>query len=158
MAAGLAFALLGQSPAAQAAAQPKSHGCFTMVEEVAEQIVREGVRLREGAAACDETPWNMGTRPLWVAVDKQFGPRFAAQTAIRQRAFEREFAGDAGNRLDQWNGRIVMHFRQYPLSALYCRGIKDELQQFQRRGWKYFTNQAAKAKEAVHMDYNPCTR
>lgn len=137
-------------------AQGKTRGCFSKAEEAAEQIVREGLRLREGARGCDGSPWNKGTLALWDDVDRLFGPRFAAQTAIRRKAFEREFKDDADNRLERWNGRIVMHFRHYPLSDIYCGSIKTMLEQIRKRGWGVLQKQATKAQDEVTMDYRPC--
>jgi hypothetical protein len=139
-----------------AVGQAAGSDCFTKAEQSAEQIVRHGLRLREGAQACDEPPWNLPTAPLWESIDKQFGPRFAAQTAIRKKAFMREFADDADNRLALWDARIVMHFRHYPVSDEYCAGIKDMLDETLKRGWGAFTKQAAKARDEVRMDYRPC--
>ncbi len=139
-----------------ALAQGRPMECFTKAEQRAEQMVREGLRLREGAIGCDGPPWRAGTRPLWDDIDRRFGGQFAAQTRVRERAFRREFAKDAENRLQMWNGRIVMHFRHYPLSETYCAGIKDVLQKMQKGGWRAFTGLAAKAKDQVKMDYRPC--
>ncbi len=153
----LALLLICCFLAAPASAQ-KARECFSKAEETAEQNVREGLRLREGALGCDGQPWNAGTRALWEDIDRQFGPRFAAQTKVRERAFQREFADDADNRLGMWNGRIVMYFRNYPLSNLYCRDIRAMLLEMQKRGWGYFTVQAAKARDVVKMDYRPCDK
>jgi hypothetical protein len=141
---------------ADALAQAKPRGCFTKAEESAEQLVRGGLRLREGALGCDGPPWEAGTRPLWEQIDRQFGSRFARQTQIRQRAFEREFAKDAENRLQVWDGRIVFHYRHYPLSATYCANLKDMMEKMLRVGWAVFARQAATARDEVKMDYKPC--
>jgi hypothetical protein len=148
----LIFWLLPQDAGAQA----KSRGCFTKAEQTAEQIVRQGLRLREGARGCDGAPWNMGTQSLWEDLDARLGAQFAAQTNIRRRAFIREFGDDANYQMDLWNGRIVMHFRHFPLSAVYCAEIKDMLEQAQKRGWGVIRSGAAKARDAVKMDYRPC--
>jgi hypothetical protein len=137
-------------------AQAQSKGCFSKAEEAAERLVRQGLRLREGARGCDGSPWNMQTQSMWVDIDRRFGPRFADQTRIRQAAFQREFADDADNRLAVWNGRIVFHFRYYPLSETYCAGIKDLMSQMQKRGWSALTAQANKATVEVKMDYRLC--
>ena len=93
---------------------------------------------------------------MWTDVDARLGARFAAQTNIRRQAFLREFSDDADNRMDMWNGRIVMHFRHYPLSAVYCAEIKDMLVQTQKRGWRVIQTEAAKGRDEVKMDYRPC--
>lgn len=139
-------------------AQAKSRGCFSKAEETAEQIVREGLRLREGARGCSEPPWSMPVKSLWDDVDRRFGPRFAQQTNIRRKAFQREFADDADNRLERWDGRIVMHFRHFPLSETYCEAIKTTLEDVQKRGWSVLQKQAAKGVDEVTMDYRPCVK
>lgn len=140
-----------------ALAQAAPKGCFTPAEEKAEQIVRLGVRLREAARGCDGEPWNMHTQSLWDDIDRRFGSLFANQTRIRQGAFQREFSDDADNRLESWNGRIVFHYRNYPLSDVYCSNIKDMLGQMQKKGWGYLQRNAVKGDE-VKMDYRPCTK
>lgn len=139
-----------------ASAQAAQRGCFTKAEESAEQIVREGLRLREGARGCDAPPWSMHTQALWDDVDQRFGPRFAAQTRVRRNAFQREFSDDADNRLEMWNARIVYHFRNYPLSEVYCAGITDMLQQVQKKGWGALLRNASKGADEVKMDYRLC--
>ncbi len=154
----LALALLLSLSPPFTLALGKPRGCFTRAEQGAEEMVREGLRLREGAIGCDGPPWYAGTKPLWEEIDQRFGQRFAAQTGIRRRAFQREFAKDAENRLQMWNGRIVMHFRNYPLSETYCAGIKDVLQKMRRGGWGVFSRLAGMAKDEVKMDYRPCDK
>ena len=139
-----------------AAGQPQPRGCFTKSEEAAEQMVRLGLHLREGARGCDGAPWYAGTQTLWDQVDKKFGPQFLAQTQKRKAAFVREFTDDAENRLGQWNGRIVTSFRNYPLSPEICGEIKTSLEDMLSRGWNSFSRQAVKAKDNVQMDYRVC--
>lgn len=153
------FALLltfGLSAGEILAAGPKPKICFTPAEENAEQLVRGGLRLREGAAACDGRPYNMQTQALWDQIDQRFGPRFKQQTDIRGKAFAREFTNDAENREKMWDGRTVLHFRNYPLSAAYCTEIKNSLQAMLKSGWGAFVKQAQRAKDEVEMDYRPC--
>lgn len=152
-AVALAFFVLLAAPP-EGWAKPK--GCFTTVEESAEGIVRYGVRLREGARACDGDPWNAGTAPLWDQIDKQFGTRFAQQTKIRHDAFVREFEGDAENKLEYWNGRIVFYYRNYPTSPVYCATIKKDMQTMQAKGWNSFVKSAALGRDEVQMDYKVC--
>jgi hypothetical protein len=141
---------------AQAAAQPQPRGCFTRGEHTAEEMVRYGLRLREGARACNAAPWYAGTQSLWDQVDKKFGAQFAAQTKTRKAAFVREFTDDAENRLGQWNGRIVMMYRNYPLSPELCDEIKTSLEGMLSKGWNSFARQAVKSKDDVKMDYRVC--
>lgn len=138
------------------AAGPKPKVCFTKAEEAAEQIVRGGLRLREGAAACDERPWDAHTQPLWDQVDKQFGPRFKQQTDIRRKAFEREFANDAENQVQAWDGRTVLYFRHYPLSVPYCAEVKQNLQDLLKKGWATFVTRSRLYKIPVEEDYKNC--
>lgn len=133
-------------------------GCFTKAEMAAERIVREGLRLREGALGCDGPPWSKGTKPLWDDIDGKFGQRFQAQTRTRAKAFQREFADDAENRLQLWDGRTVMAFRHYPLSDDYCDDIKQTLQDMQKKGWTVLDTRAGKERIPVEMDYRSCDR
>jgi hypothetical protein len=137
-------------------AQAAQKECFTKAEEKAEQIVRDGVRLREGAMACDGRPYYKGTLPLWQQVDQRFGAQFAQQTKIRENAFKREFADDAENTLGMWNGRIVLHYRNYPYSDTYCDSIKIMLDNMTKKGWSVLAKQAGAGKDEVAMDYRLC--
>ena len=148
------FAFAAAPAAAQV--QDKPRHCFTRAEQGAEVMVRYGLRLREGGNACNESPWDAGTLPLWQAVDKQFGPQFKQQTDIRAAAFQREFENDAENKLTQWNARIVFYFRNYPLSPTYCAGIKTMLNDMLAKGWRVFTKQAYYARDEIRMTYQPC--
>jgi hypothetical protein len=139
------------------AAGPKPKICFNAAEQNAEQLVRGGLRLREGAAGCDGPPWDFHTKPLWDQVDQQFGARFKQQTDIRRRAFEREFSKDAENNERMWDGRTVLYFRNYPLSVPYCTEIRDSLQNILKKGWGAFVKHAQRAKDEVEADYRPCS-
>ena len=143
-------------------AQAASKGCFSKQEEQAEQIVRDGVRLREGAIGCDDRPYLAGTLVLWRQVDQRFGAQFNQQTKIRQTAFQREFADDADNTLEMWNGRIVFHYRHYPLSDTYCGSVKLMLQSMLQgsnaKGWGILVKQAGYGKDEVSMDYRLCEK
>ena len=141
---------------AASAAGPKSKICFTGAEQNAEQLVREGLRLREGAAGCDGPPWEFHTGPLWDRIDQQFGARFKAQTDIRRRAFEREFSKDAENNERMWDGRTVLYFRNYPLSAPYCAEIRNTLQSILKSGWGAVVKHAQRSRDEVEADYKPC--
>lgn len=134
----------------------KPRGCFTKAEQNAEQMVRHGLHLREGANGCDGQPWNTGTEPIWQQINTQLGAQFAQQTQIRAAAFDREFEKDADNKLSVWNGRIVMYFRNYPLSAVYCGELKKQLDAVQKGGWGVFARQAGKAVDVIRMDYRLC--
>jgi hypothetical protein len=138
------------------AAGPKPKVCFTKAEENAEQLVRGGLRLREGAAGCDGRPYEMHTQPLWDQIDQRFGPRFKQQTDIRRAAFVREFAKDAENNERAWDGRTVLYFRNYPLSQVYCAQIKKSLEDFLKTGWKGFVNKARLYRIPVEDDYKLC--
>ncbi|MDR3435401.1 hypothetical protein [Telmatospirillum sp.] len=139
-------------------AQAAPRGCFSKAEENAEQIVRLGLRLREGATGCDGQPWNMHTQDLWDQVDQKLGARFAAQTQIRRGAFVREFSDDADNRLEMWNGRIVMYFRHHPLSEVYCSEVKTQLEQTLKSGWGVIARVAKTSVDEVRMDYRACPK
>ena len=139
-------------------AQGAVRKCFTRPERQAEQMVREGLRLREGAAGCDRPPFYAQTWPLWEDINRTFGQRFAQQTQVRQRAFQREFGKTTENRLMMWDGRIVTYYRNYPLSPLYCSSLHDMLQSMQRKGWTVFTKWAKASADEVEMDYEPCEK
>ena len=147
---------LSVAAAAQAPAKKGTLGCFSKAEQAAERIIREGLRLREGARGCDEPPWNMRTASLWADIDQKLGARFLAQSKVREKAFLREFKDDADNRLARWNARTVFHFRYFPLSEVYCANLKKTLQQMQKKGWGAVSNLAAKGTDEVEMDYRPC--
>jgi hypothetical protein len=138
------------------AAEAKEKMCFTPVEQTAEQLVRGGLRLREGALGCDGPPWELHTKPLWEQVDKKLGYQFRQQTDIRRGAFTREFSQDAENREKMWDGRTVLFYRNYPLSKLYCGEIKTQLETILKSGWTAFAKQATRAKDEVEMDYRVC--
>ena len=141
----------------EAAGGPKPKICFTPAEENAEQVVRAGLRLREGATACDARPYDMHTQPLWDQVDQKYGPKFKQQTDIRRTAFTREFAKDAENNERAWDGRTVLYFRNYPLSPVYCALIKKNLEDFLKTGWPAFTKTARLYRLPVEDDYKPCS-
>jgi hypothetical protein len=149
----LAFAA-ATAPISESDAKPR--GCFTKAEQTAEEVVRYGLRLRESGRACDEPPWEAGTAPLWEAVDKQFGSQFKQQTDTREKAFVREFENDAVNKLTQWNSRIVFYYRHYPLSAVYCGGIKATLVDIPKKPWSKLVKQAVIARDDIRMTYQPC--
>jgi hypothetical protein len=139
------------------AAGPKPKICFTPAEQNAEQLVRGGLRLREGALGCDGPPWNFGTKPAWEQVDRLFGPRFKQQTDIRRKAFDREFSKDAENNERAWDGRTVLFFRNYPLSVPYCTEIKNSLDTLLKKGWNAFVAKARLYRDQVEDDYRPCS-
>ncbi len=138
------------------AAGPKPRVCFTKAEESAEQIVRGGLRLREGAAGCDARPWDMHTQPLWDKIEKQFGSRLKQQTDIRRKAFQREFSKDAENSEQAWDGRTVLYFRNYPLSVPYCAEVKKNLEDFLKKGWPVFVASTRLYRIPVEEDYKIC--
>jgi len=153
LAAALAFGM-AVAPPPQAEAKPR--GCFTQAEQRAEEVVRYGLKLREGANGCDGAPWEAHTLPLWEAIDKLYGAQFKQQTDIRAKAFVREFENDAENKLTQWNARIVFYYRNYPLSPVYCAGMKKILTDIPNKPWGNFVKQAVIAHNDIRMTYVPC--
>lgn len=141
---------------ASLAAGPKPKICFTQAEQAAEQVVRAGLRLREGAAGCDERPWDQHTQPLWDQADKQFGPKFKQQTDIRRKAFQREFSKDVENQEKAWDGRTVFYYRHYPLSMPYCAEVKQNIQDLLKKGWAPFVARARLYRIPVEDDYKSC--
>ncbi|HEY1720246.1 MAG TPA: hypothetical protein VGG27_03300 [Magnetospirillaceae bacterium] len=144
------------APSAEALA--KARGCFTKKEQQAEEVVRQGLRMREGGEGCDGAPWYAETKPLWDMVNQQFGAQFAEQTDIRNKAFMREFENDAEHKLSLWNARIVFYFRNYPLSAGYCTTVKKMLTDAPQKGWKDIIKQAHYARDEIRMTYEPCDK
>ncbi len=144
------------APSAEALAKPR--GCFTKGEQAAEEIVRFGLKLREGGIACDGAPWERRTRPLWDQVSTDYDAQFKQQTDTRNKAFMREFENDAEHRLSLWNARIVFYYRHYPLSGAYCDGIKKMLTDADKNGWVKLTKQAHLAHDEVRMTYEPCDK
>ena len=144
----------GSVEAAGGGGKPKI--CFTAAEENAEQLVRGGLRLREGAAACDGRPYEMHTQPLWDRIDQKFGPKFKQQTDIRRGAFVREFSKDVENNERAWDGRTVLYFRNYPLSPVYCAQIKKNLEDMLKTGWNGFAKTARLYRIPVQDDYKSC--
>jgi hypothetical protein len=153
---GILSLLLIVSLASALPAEAKPKGCFSKAEETAEQVVRQGLRLREGARGCDGDPWNQRTQAAWDDIDKRLGSQFAAQTKTRKAAFQREFDKDAENHLSEWDARIVTHYRQMPLSPIYCRDVKKLLTEVQKKGWSALLKQAAKGSDQVKMVYKSC--
>lgn len=150
----LLLSLLAAVPISAWAAKPK--GCFSRPEISAERLVWQGLRLREGAKGCDGDPWNFQTQVMWEDIDKRFGPQFAAQTKIRRAAFIREFGKMADYQITQVDGRIVMHYRGYPLSVPYCTEIKSLLANMQKFGWPAFVKKANVAPDEVKFVYHSC--
>ena len=150
-----AFSLAASSVQA-AGGGPKPKICFTPAEENAEQLVRGGLRLREGAAGCDGRPYEMHTQALWDQIDQKFGAKFKQQTDIRRGAFLREFSKDAENNERAWDGRTVLYFRNYPLSQVYCAQMKKTLENFLKSGWNGFANTARLYRVPVEDDYRKC--
>lgn len=136
------------------AQQAKIKGCFSRAEQAAEQQVRHGIFLREAAARCDAQPYSAGTLSMWTGVNRQFGERFARQTDVRRKAFDREFPHDD---IGTWDGRLVMHFRYYPLSQGYCQDVRNQLRDVQAKGWGAFVKQSVKSRGEVLLDYKVCT-
>lgn len=147
----LALVLLAQ-PAA--AAKPK--GCFTNREHQAEQVIRHGIFLRESARLCAARPYYMDTDETWKSIEEALGASFAADTARRAKAFDREF-GDRGEELRvYWNGRLVMEARHSATSPSFCDDVKVVLDEINRRGMRALKTQAEKARNLVLRDYKNC--
>jgi hypothetical protein len=152
----LAASLLTPPLPAQAQ-KAQAMGCFTKPEETAEQIVRFGLYLREGAHLCSDKPLRLTELAmLWEDIDQRLGSQFARQSALRKKAFEREFAGDSDNRLTIANGRLVNAYRSLSPTALFCDDLKTVLQDVQKHGWSAVTKRAAKGRAEVELDYDPC--
>ena len=69
----------------------------------------------------------------------------------------REFAKDAENRIQAWDGRTVLYFRNYPLSLVYCGEIKKNLEDFLKTGWGGFAKTAKLYRIPVQDDYKLCS-
>jgi hypothetical protein len=147
----IAGLLVAATPAP--AQNAKSKGCFSAAEQAAEQQVRHAIFLRESALRCEAPPFSAGTAALWSDIAQQFGDRFARQTDLRRKAYEREFPRDD---IGSWDGRVVMHFRHYPLTEGYCQDVKRLLKDVQTKGWGVFVKQSVKSKGEVLLDYKVC--
>jgi len=137
-------------------AQAAPSGCFTAKEMAAERLVRQGLYLREGAMACDGNPWNFKTLSLWQDIDAKQGVKFAAQTKLRTNAFKREYPKNWQFQMRIWDGRIVMHYRNYPLGPEYCGEVKKRLQEVAKGGWNSFNKQAVIAPDEVKFSLRVC--
>ncbi|MBF0334161.1 MAG: hypothetical protein HQL40_11030 [Alphaproteobacteria bacterium] len=138
--------------ATDAVAAPR--GCFTVPEHQAEQEIRHGIRLREGATECDA--WVPGLTEVWRKIDQTNGNRFAAQTKLREAAFAREFESWSNTYRDVWDGRIVMYFRNYPVTDAHCRQLAKQLDEVLKKGYRAFKEQASLLRNEVRMDYRTC--
>ena len=148
--------ILAASILAAPSAWAKPKGCLGAREETAEQVVRHGVRLREGAQRCEALGFATGAAERWRALDAQLGEQFAAQVAVRAKAFDREFGELAEQELRNWDGRIVGYFRNRPLSQIYCGGIQTMLTEAGAKGWVGFKKQALRERGEVRMTYRIC--
>lgn len=138
--------------ATQAVAAPR--GCFTAPEHEAEQEIRHGIRLREGATECDA--WVPGLTEVWKKIDAANGNRFANQKSLRERAFAREFEKWSNTYREVWDGRIVMYFRNFPINEAHCRQLAKQLDEVLKKGYRAFKTQAALLRNEVRMDYRVC--
>lgn len=146
----LALAVLAEP----AWAKPK--GCFTQREATAEEVVRHGVRLREGSQRCNELGYSALTAERWQALDAVLGEQFAGEVGIRSRAFRREFGDTAETELRLWDGRIVSYFRYRPLSGIYCRALEQMMGDAEGMGWGRFKAQALRERGEIRMQYRVC--
>ncbi|GEM_PF-874670 len=143
-------------PAPPAVAAPRQ--CFTPKEAESIQSVRHGIRLRESALRCQEEGYASDTLALWRRVDQAVGSQFKAETDLRREAFQREFESWADWNLSIWDGRIVMHFRNRPLSRELCTNIATMLKDIDTKGWAAFTKQATKLRNEIRLDYMVCRK
>ncbi len=140
---------------APVAADAKPKGCLSDGEIVTEQMVHHGVFLREEALRCnDYTP---GTWATWAKFDKSFGTRLAAQTASRVKVFQREFPDDWKRMLLHFDGKLVVYYRNYPLTMPYCGDVKNLLDRNAKGGWGSFSKQAKLLQDVERLDWRSCT-
>lgn len=143
-------------PSAEAGAAPRN--CFSPKEALAMQMVRHGIRLREGAMRCQEAGYSPGAVELWRKVDGAVGSQFKEQTDLRREAYQREFEKWAEWNLTVWDGRIVHYFRYRPLSRELCGNLSTMLKEVDEKGWKAFSKQADLLRNEVRLDYRICAR
>jgi hypothetical protein len=150
---GLLFVLLlvGSAPAF---AKPKN--CMTKAEQTTEWQIRHAIRLREFAWRCDEPPYSAGTLEIWNRIDEKNATKFQQMKDARAKIFEREFPEKHKVYLENWNGRIIIRYRDYYLSDLDCKQTKKQLQDIDKTGFNAFLKLAAKYKPEVLMDYRTC--
>lgn len=154
LAASFSFAL-GLVWSNGAGAQVKFKRCLSPAELQVEQLVRQGVFLRESARRCNEiTP---GSGKLWTDFDQKFGVRLKQQTDRRAKLFQREFKDDALKVRTYFDGRLVTYHRNVPLTIAYCENIDKMLIEVSKRGWGAFTKQSKVLENEVLLDYKACS-
>lgn len=146
--------LLSLSMAAPAQAKPKN--CFSKAEQTVEWQVRHGIRLREFAHRCEEPRYNAGTLEIWKRVDEKNAAQFQKMRDARAKVFEREFPEMHKEYLENWNGRIILRYRNYYLSDVDCKQTRKQLEAIDKTGFNAFVKMAAKYKPEVLMDYRLC--
>lgn len=135
-------------------AQVKFKRCLSAAELQVEQVVRQGVFLREAARRCNEiTP---GSGKLWIDFDQKFGAKLKQQTDRRAKLFLREFKSDAVKVRTYFDGRLVTYHRNFPLTTAYCENINDMMEEVSKGGWGAFTKQAKLLQNEVLLDYKAC--
>ncbi|MBF0270051.1 MAG: hypothetical protein HQL44_15820 [Alphaproteobacteria bacterium] len=147
----LILLLLQASPAF---AKPKN--CMTRAEQTSEWQIRHAIRLREFAWRCDEPPYSAGTLEIWKRIDEKNAAQFKKMTDARAKVFEREFPTQHKTYLENWNGRIIIRYRDYYLSNIDCAQTKQQLLDIDKKGFGAFTKMAGKYKPEVLMDYRIC--
>lgn len=150
----LALAALLLAEPGAAWAQVKFKRCLTAPEVQVEQLVRQGVFLREAANRCDDML--PGTAKKWKAFDERFGAKLKAQTDKRVKLFSREFKQDALKVRTYFDGRLVTYHRNVPLTVAYCTQTNKMLDEITKRGWNGFADQAKVVQNEVHLDYKVC--
>lgn len=149
----LAF-LLAAGWGGDALAKPKN--CITSAEQTVEWQVRHALRLREFAWRCDEKPHHAGTWEIWSRIDQKNAAQFQKMKDARAKVFEREFPEKHKVYLENWNGRIIMRYREYYLSDIDCKQTKKQLEDIDKKGFNAFTKMSARYKPEVLMDYRVC--
>jgi hypothetical protein len=137
-----------------AGAQVKFKRCLSQAEMQTEQLVRQGVFLREAANRCDEMV--PGTAKKWKDFDQRFGARLKSQTDRRAKLFQREFKQDALKVRTYFDGRLVTYHRNVPLTVAYCEHADEMLDEIAKGGWGAFTTQAKLLQNEVLLDYKSC--
>jgi hypothetical protein len=150
----LLLALILLASGSDAQAKPKN--CITKAEQTVEWQIRHAIRLREFAWRCDEKPYSAGTLDIWKRVDEKNAAKFQQMRDSRAKVFEREFPEKHKTYIENWNGRIIIRYRDYYLSDIDCKQTKKQLQDIDKNGFNSFTKLAARYKPEVLMDYRIC--
>lgn len=144
----------GQPAQAQAPPDANFKRCLNDKELETERLVRHGVFLREGAWRCNGAV--PGSFDIWRDIDENLGPQMRRVTDARKLLFDREFGESSFQVTNYLDGRLVVYYRNFPLTGVYCNTINRLLKDVQARGWGAYAKQAETLRDNVKLDYRAC--